>query len=197
MAAGHTVFSHASHSPAYNGTTPNVAQHALRNASLKIAGVILLLSIILLILLSAQADGRKANDLFNSAGQTSQSGTSTNLAAGVNAQADTSSNGGSSGNTKGASTSLNVNSSTTNDGTSTSVTVNGQPVDVPDNGNYSQTYTNPDGSTTTVNVNTSSNGGANNFSSTNTDVNTFSNSFSSSNDSSSTLNFGSGTGGTN
>lgn len=181
MAAGHSIFSHAEQAPALSGQTTNPATHALRNASLKMAGVILLLSLVLLILLSAKADSKRANDIFGAADASTQSDASSDTAGTTSAQTQSSSVSG---------TSLNVSTSTTDGSTSSSVTVNGEPVAVPDNGTVSHTYTSPDGSTTTVNVSNSNSGS--NDSSSSTYLNVSSNNFNSESNFSNTTQFGTG-----
>jgi hypothetical protein len=72
-----------------------------------------------------------------------------------------------------ASSSTNIESNTSGQtgNATTHVTMNGEDVDVPQNGSIHKTVTNPDGSTSTLDVSTSNQGDASNQSSTSTNVN--------------------------
>jgi hypothetical protein len=161
-------------------------------ASLKTAGVIIFVVLCALIVMSARASGKNANDQFNTANEGATSSLNVQTQS-VDQKSTASGNDASAG-----STSASVQATTSSNsegGTSVDVSVNGQPVDVPDNGNYQKTITSPDGSTTTLNVSSSSDGSASTHSNTSTHVDVRSNS--TTNGSTSTRVKVNGTGGTN
>jgi hypothetical protein len=161
-------------------------------ASLKTAGVIIFVVLCALIVMSARASGKNPNDQFNTANEGATSSLNVQTQS-VDQKSTASGNDASAG-----STSASVQATTSSNsegGTSVDVSVNGQPVDVPDNGNYQKTITSPDGSTTTLNVSSSSDGSASTHSNTSTHVDVRSNS--TTNGSTSTRVKVNGTGGTN
>lgn len=143
-------------------------------ASLKTAGVIIFVVLCALIVMSARASGKNASDQFNTANE----GATSSLD--VQSQSVDQKSPGSGDDASAGSTSASVQSTTSSNsegGASVDVSVNGQPVDVPDNGNYQKTITSPDGSsTTTLNVSSSSAGTTSTRSNTSTHVDVRSNS---------------------
>jgi len=160
------------------------------HASLKVAGVLVFITLCALIILSAQASGKQANDEFNYANKDSVSSLSLDAASQSGATAD-----GSQSNS-GSNISASVQAGSDSNGTSVNVSVNGEDMTVPPNGSLHKTVTD-DGGTTTVNVNTSTQGEANNRSTTRTTLNVRSHSSSSSSTSTKTTMSGTSTGGSN
>lgn len=146
------------------------SHHSALNTSLKIAGVVLFITLCALIVTNARASGKEANDEFNTANQS----TLLHVAAKVQ-RADQATTGDvkapSSNNNEGA----RMNTSPNSGGTSVNVNVNGENVNVPANTSYSKVTTTL-GGTTSVQI-SNTNGGTN-TSSTFTNLNVSSNSFS-------------------
>lgn len=138
-----------------------LATHSALNTSLKIAGIVVLLSICALILLTQRASGGSgAKHAFSSASNAivntpanDQTVTNSGSSSSVSSQMSVSAQGGAN---NAPQSSMKVN-------------VNGQDVPVPQNGSVQRTVTNPDGSSTSYSVN-SSQGSSSNSSSTSLNV---------------------------
>jgi len=143
-------------------------KHIYLRRSFQLALIILTILIILLILNASNA----AQSKVNHATQYPVLGQST----GLNQEQDKSNSFPST------SSDINSSSSSASGGgvsSNNSLTVNGKNIPVPKNGHLQTTVTSPDGSTTNVNVSSSTSGNAQNFSSSNTTVNSSSSSSSS------------------